>query len=79
MLNMWDSTKRAERAMLAELEQAVRDAVMDAHVSALNATDIELRRSGDSEWPSPLNLMRNFTSNIARSRLLESWRPAVLQ
>ncbi|MGA2042785.1 MAG: hypothetical protein ABSG83_05380 [Roseiarcus sp.] len=58
----------ASRADLRGLEEALRGAVMEAHVSALNELDVACRRSGEKHWPRSLAMACNFTSNLARNR-----------
>jgi hypothetical protein len=74
----FESSEQSE-SIIAKLEQAVRDAVMHAHVSALNEMDSELRRSAGGGWASSLNLVCNFTSNLMRSRGVDVHRGAALQ
>ncbi|MGD0723393.1 MAG: hypothetical protein ABR970_20360 [Roseiarcus sp.] len=63
-----DFAHSASRADLRGLEEALRGAVMEAHVSALNEIDVACRRSGDEHWPRSLAMVCNFTSNLARNR-----------
>ena len=59
------SVRFGARAISA-LEAALRAAVMEAHVCALNEIDVALRRSGEDHCP--LGLVRNLTTNLARNR-----------
>jgi hypothetical protein len=68
MQGVFEPAQPGGRADLAQLEQALRAAVMEAHVNALNEIDLSFRRGGDDLWSRSVGMVANFTSNLARMR-----------
>jgi hypothetical protein len=68
MQGVFEPAQPRGRADLAQLEQALRAAVMEAHVNALNELDLSFRRGGDELWSCSVGMVANFTSNLARMR-----------